>query len=183
MSHGGASAPLCCVLFSGPASEAVACVAPTETRAVQTFPMRRPETPTVLKGRGTTAQPANRFAKARTEAVDDGWEVPHWYDSDGEASSHPLTQVTDERARIIISRNGSPDIGFGQSINPYRGCEHGCVYCFARPTHAYLDLSPGLDFETRLYAKTNAAERLRVELSKPSYRASPIALGDRKSVV
>ena len=139
--------------------------------------MRRPETPAVLKGRGTTAQPANRFASARTEATDDGWDVQHWYDADGEASPHPQTQITDERARSIISRNDSPDIGFSQSINPYRGCEHGCVYCFARPTHAYLDLSPGLDFETKLYAKTNAAERLRVELSKPRYHCSPIALG------
>ncbi len=156
--------------------------------------MRRPEIPTVLKGRGTTAQPANRFAKERTEAVDDGWDVPHWFDTDGETPPHltsmyglvsrearrqerPQTTVTEERSRSIISRNDSPDIGFGQSINPFRGCEHGCVYCFARPSHAYLDLSPGLDFETRLYAKTNAAEQLRVELAKPRYRVSPIALG------
>jgi len=133
--------------------------------------------PSVLKGRGTTAQPANRFAKERAEAVDDGWDVPHCYDADGEAPPHPAPQVTDERARSIISHNESPDVGFNQSINPYRGCEHGCVYCFARPTHAYLDLSPGLDFETKLYAKTNATERLRAELAKPRYRASPIALG------
>ena len=106
------------------------------------FPMRRPETPTALKGRGTTAQPANRFAKARAEAVDDGWDVPHYYDADGEQLpsmdgpmsreagcrerlTHIPTTVTDERARSIISRNDSPDIGFSQSINPYRGCEHG----------------------------------------------------------
>jgi DNA repair photolyase len=139
--------------------------------------MRRPETPTVLKGRGTTAQPANRFASARTEATDDGWEVPHDYDADGEASAQIATVISEERARSIISRNDSPDVGFGQSINPFRGCEHGCVYCFARPSHAYLDLSPGLDFETKLYAKTNAAERLRAELAKPRYRAVPIALG------
>ena len=85
--------------------------------------------------------------------------------------------MREERARSIISRNDSPDIGFSQSVNPYRGCEHGCVYCFARPSHAYLDLSPGLDFETKLFAKTNAAERLRAELAKPGYRCSPIALG------
>ncbi|HTA63961.1 MAG TPA: radical SAM protein, partial [Xanthomonadaceae bacterium] len=139
--------------------------------------MRRPETPTVMKGRGTTAQPANRYAKAVIEAVDDGWEVPHWFDAEGEAPAHPQTTVTEERARSIISHNDSPDIGFEQSINPFRGCEHGCVYCFARPTHAYLDLSPGLDFETKLYAKTNAAERLRAELAKPRHRVSPIALG------
>ena len=84
------------------------------------------------------------------------------------------THVTEERARSIVSRNSSPDVGFSQSINPYRGCEHGCVYCFARPSHAYLDLSPGLDFETKLYAKTNAAERLRHELAKPGYVPEPI---------
>jgi DNA repair photolyase len=139
--------------------------------------MRRPETPAVLKGRGTTAQPANRFASAHTQATDDGWDIPHYYDADGEPSTRPQTTVTHERARSIISRNDSPDVGFGQSINPFRGCEHGCVYCFARPSHAYLDLSPGLDFETKLYAKTNAAEQLRVELAKPRYQASPIALG------
>src|SRR3546814_4848467 len=83
---------------------------------------------------------------------------------------HPDTRVTEERARSIVSRNQSPDVGFSQSVNPYRGCEHGCVYCFARPSHAYLDLSPGLDFETRLYAKTNAAEQLRIELARPGYR-------------
>jgi DNA repair photolyase len=154
--------------------------------------MRRPETPKTLKGRGTTAQPANRFAKEHTEAVDDGWETasadggapwgnqagrPTWFDAEGEAAPHPQTTVTEERARSIVSHNDSPDVGFDSSINPYRGCEHGCIYCFARPTHAYLDLSPGLDFETKLYAKTNAAERLRVELAKPKYRVSPIALG------
>ncbi|HEY2344839.1 MAG TPA: PA0069 family radical SAM protein [Xanthomonadaceae bacterium] len=154
--------------------------------------MRRPETPTAIKGRGTTAQPANRYAKAVVEAVDDGWGSPSadggapwgdqpgrptWFDEDGQAPAHPETHVTEERARSIISRNDSPDVGFEQSINPYRGCEHGCVYCFARPTHAYLDLSPGLDFETKLYAKTNAAELLRVELAKPGHRVLPIALG------
>jgi DNA repair photolyase len=139
--------------------------------------MRRIETPAVLRGRGTTAQPANRFAKERAEAVDDGWDIPHYYDADGEATVQIATTVTDERARSIISRNESPDVGFSQSINPVRGCEHSCVYCFARPSHAYLDLSPGLDFETKLYAKTNAAERLRLEFAKPRYRASPIALG------
>lgn len=93
------------------------------------------------------------------------------------ATSPLATRVTEERARSIISRNTSPDIAFGQSVNPYRGCEHGCVYCFARPSHAYLDLSPGLDFETRLFAKTNADECLRVELAKKGYRCAPIALG------
>jgi DNA repair photolyase len=148
-------------------------VARAETLASQTTSMRRPETPLTLKGRGTTAQPANRFFSTRAEAADDGWDG----DAEGGAFARPATHVTDERARSIISHNDSPDVGFSQSINPYRGCEHGCIYCFARPSHAYLDLSPGLDFETRLYAKTNAVERLRAELARPSYRCSPIALG------
>lgn len=87
------------------------------------------------------------------------------------------TRVDEERARSIIGRNASPDIPFSQSANPYRGCEHGCVYCFARPSHAYLDLSPGLDFETRLFAKTNAPDLLRAELARRGYRPSPISLG------
>ena len=77
----------------------------------------------------------------------------------------------------MISHNSSPDVGFSASVNPYRGCEHGCVYCFARPSHSYLSLSPGLDFETRLFAKTNAPERLRAEISKSNYKCTPIALG------
>ena len=138
--------------------------------------MRRPEIPLTLKGRGTSAQPDNRFFSTRIVAADDGWELSA-DDPDGEQAARPSTHVTQEHARSIISHNQSPDVGHSQSINPYRGCEHGCVYCFARPTHAYLDLSPGLDFETKLYAKTNAAERLRVELARPKYRCAPIALG------
>ncbi|HXI37666.1 MAG TPA: PA0069 family radical SAM protein, partial [Burkholderiales bacterium] len=112
-----------------------------------------------------------RFETALREAFDDGW-TPE------EKEERPIqTQVTEERARSILSRNESPDVGFSQSINPYRGCEHGCIYCYARPSHAYLELSPGLDFETRLYAKTNAAEALREALAKPGYAPSPIALG------
>ncbi|HEX8445607.1 MAG TPA: PA0069 family radical SAM protein [Sphingomonas sp.] len=87
------------------------------------------------------------------------------------------TTVTTEAARTIITRNQSPDIGFDRSINPYRGCEHGCIYCFARPSHAFLDLSPGLDFESRLFAKPNAADLLRAELRKPGYAVRPIAFG------
>ena len=87
------------------------------------------------------------------------------------------TEVSNEHARRILSRNQSPDVPFDRAINPYRGCEHGCIYCFARPTHAYLGLSPGLDFETRLRAKVNAAERLRAELSAPGYRCAPINIG------
>lgn len=89
----------------------------------------------------------------------------------------PRTTVTVERARTILTRNTSPDVPFDRSINPYRGCEHGCVYCFARPTHAYHDLSPGLDFETRLFVKPDAAALLRAELAKPGYRPAPIAMG------
>jgi DNA repair photolyase len=124
-----------------------------------------------IKGRGAIGNADGRFARRVVEAVDDGWS------QDDEPAPHPLTAVTEESARSIISRNDSPDIPFSQSINPYRGCEHGCFYCFARPTHSYLELSPGLDFETKLFAKTNAAERLRAELAKPGYVCSPIALG------
>jgi len=116
-----------------------------------------------------------RFESVAREAFDDGW-TPDEPVSD-EMRRSLKTSVTIERARSIISRNDSPDIGFSQSINPYRGCEHGCPYCYARPSHAYLELSPGLDFETKLFAKTNAPELLREELAKPGYKASPIALG------
>jgi DNA repair photolyase len=112
-----------------------------------------------------------RFETALREAFDDGWTPEE------REASELKTTVTIERARSIVSHNDSPDIGFSQSINPYRGCEHGCIYCYARPSHAYLELSPGLDFETRLFAKTNAVELLREALAKPGYRPSPIALG------
>src|SRR6187431_3276017 len=133
--------------------------------------MTSPTRPTVRTGRGAVSNPEGRFESTRAEAIDDGWgsldeELP------------PLaTIVQPEPARSIISRNDSPDISFDQSINPYRGCEHGCVYCYARPSHAYLNLSPGLDFETKLYAKPDAAALLRVELAKPGYRCEPINLG------
>jgi DNA repair photolyase len=124
---------------------------------------------TYLRGARSFLQ--GRFESALREPFDDGWTAE-------EKDERPLeTTVTEERARSIISRNDSPDIGFEQSINPYRGCEHGCIYCYARPSHAYLELSPGLDFETKLFAKTNAAELLREELSRPGYKPSPIALG------
>lgn len=130
----------------------------------------------VIKGRGAASYVSGRFEKTTAHGEDDGWGSLHASD-DTDAPPALATTVTEERARSIVSRNDSPDIGFSQSVNPYRGCEHGCVYCFARPSHAYLDLSPGLDFETRLYAKTNAAERLRHALAKPGYVPSPIALG------
>src|SRR5258706_16463232 len=121
--------------------------------------------------RGARSFVQGRFESSLREPFDDGW-TPE------EKDERPLqTQVTIERARSIISRNDSPDIGFTQSINPYRGCEHGCIYCYARPSHAYLELSPGLDFETKLFAKTNAPELLRAELSAKGYKPSAIALG------
>lgn len=131
-----------------------------------------------IKGRGTATQVVHRFAKLAREAVDDGWP-----DADADASESnapsgpPQTTVVAEQARSILSSNHSPDIPFTWSINPYRGCEHGCIYCYARPTHSYLNLSPGLDFETRLMAKVNAAALLRQELQKPSHVCSPINIG------
>ena len=133
---------------------------------------RRALAPT--KGRGAASKVAGRFEKRELRGEDDGWGSVYEALDDAPALR---TQVTEERARSIISRNRSPDIAFSQSVNPYRGCEHGCVYCFARPSHAYLDLSPGLDFETKLFAKTNAAALLRAELGKPGYVPAPIALG------
>ena len=127
-----------------------------------------------IKGRGAASYVDGRYAVTVARGEDDGWGSVY---EDLSESPGPRTQVTEERARSVISRNQSPDVGHSQSVNPYRGCEHGCVYCFARPSHAYLDLSPGLDFETKLYAKTNAAERLRDELSRPGYRCVPLALG------
>jgi len=172
-------------------------VAPEATRAGPPRPVR---------GRGATFNPENRFRRESCEGVDDGWAAPASVPIDPVPSAAgddvtgqefragtgvaefgggpdddalpPLkTTVSIQQARTIISRNASPDVPFTQSINPYQGCEHGCVYCYARPSHAYLDLSPGLDFETKLFAKPNAAELLRAELAKPGYVCDPIALG------
>lgn len=128
----------------------------------------------LIKGRGSTGYLPGRFEVTVSQTVDDGW---HGGEEEEFAAVLPRTQVREEIARSIITRNKSPDIFFSQSVNPYRGCEHGCSYCFARPSHAYLGLSPGLDFETRIFAKTNAPELLRRELAKPGYQVSPIALG------
>ncbi|APV51670.1 radical SAM protein [Betaproteobacteria bacterium GR16-43] len=125
-----------------------------------------------VKGRGAPSNPEGRFEKWNRDAVDDGW-LP----DPEEESSRPKTVIAIERAKSVISRHDSPDLGFSQSINPYRGCSHGCIFCFARPSHAYLGLSPGLDFETRLSAKTNAAEILREEISKPGYKCEPLTIG------
>src|SRR6187401_1786585 len=126
---------------------------------------------TPAKGRGATINPEGRFETRTQEPFDDAWF------SDPVEERKLDTHVTEERAKSVISRNESPDVPFSQSINPYRGCEHGCVYCYARPSHAYLGLSPGLDFETRLFAKVNAAEVLRAELAQPGYRCEVISLG------
>ena len=124
------------------------------------------------KGRGAGVNPEGRFEQVGREGYDDGW------DSAAQDEERALkTVVTDERAKSIIARNDSPDIPFTQSINPYQGCEHGCIYCYARPSHAYRNLSPGIDFETKIFAKINAPELLRKELSKPGYKCELIALG------
>ncbi len=125
-----------------------------------------------LKGRGTATQLAHRF-DARQRVCD---AEPALDELDDEAPGLD-TEVTPEQARSILSHNDSPDIPFTWSLNPYRGCEHGCIYCYARPTHSYLNLSPGLDFETRLTAKVNAAELLARELQRPSHTCSPINIG------
>jgi DNA repair photolyase len=130
--------------------------------------------PQARKGRGAVSNLQGRYELQAREAFDDGWP------DDGDAPDAApgwRTQVIDEQAKTILTRNASPDIPFNVSLNPYRGCEHGCIYCFARPTHSYLGLSPGLDFESKIFAKVNAPELLRRELAKPSYVPESIALG------
>jgi DNA repair photolyase len=124
----------------------------------------------VFKGRGASSNPVGRFETNAVEKINDGW-----YEE--EAPTHLDETVLPDDARTVISTNDSPDVGFDLSINPYRGCSHACVYCFARPSHSYLGLSPGLDFETKLFYKKDAARLLEVELSKPRYVCKPIALG------
>ena len=132
---------------------------------------------TAIKGRGALSRPPGRFERTVGEAVDDGWTADSIGEQDDDALPRLVTTLSPERAKSIITRNDSPDIPFDQSINPYRGCEHGCIYCYARPSHAYVDLSPGLDFETRLFYKVDAAKLLRAELAKPGYVCKPIMLG------
>lgn len=127
-----------------------------------------------FKGRGSNLNPKARFDRLEVAPFDDGWES---LAAAREENGRPKTEVSPDRSRSVIARNQSPDIPFDQSINAYRGCEHGCIYCYARPSHAFLGLSPGLDFETKLWAKYDAAELLTKELAKPGYRCSPIALG------
>lgn len=129
------------------------------------------QTTNAQPGRGAATNTEPRFTRVGRHAIDDGWP------REIEDLPPVRTTVTAETAKSIISRNESPDVPFEQSINPYRGCEHGCVYCFARPSHSYLDLSPGLDFETKLFFKDNALELLEAELRKPNYVCKPIVLG------
>ena len=125
--------------------------------------MDEPLAPKAQKGRGAVSNASGRFETERRELTDDGW-------GSADELPQPLeTSFTRDTARAVITKNDSPDIPFELSINPYRGCEHGCVYCYARPTHCYLGHSAGLDFETKLYAKVNAAELLERELARPRY--------------
>ena len=124
---------------------------------------------TTIKGRGAVSNTTGRYESIVKVAVDDGWRTS--------IDERVVTQWRDDATRTVITRNQSPDIHFNRSLNPYRGCEHGCVYCFARPTHTWLGHSAGLDFETRLYAKRRAPELLKQELAKPNYQCEPIAVG------
>jgi DNA repair photolyase len=126
--------------------------------------------PVTARGRASRSNASGRFEALTRDSVDDGW-------GEDPLPDRVETLLTAEKARVIISRNDSPDIGFDRSINPYRGCEHGCIYCFARPTHAYLGLSPGLDFETKLFFKPEAAQLLEKELGKRGYQPARIQLG------
>ncbi|WP_228975679.1 PA0069 family radical SAM protein [Paraburkholderia gardini] len=142
------------------------------TRSDDEYPIAPPAP---LKGRGAVTNLQGRYEINQREAFDDGWVLSPADEENGTPALR--TQVFEEKAKSILTRNASPDIPFSVSLNPYRGCEHGCIYCFARPTHSYLGLSPGLDFESRIYARINAAALLGHELSKKSYVPEPIALG------
>ena len=140
------------------------------------FPPKMPKTSLAMpmKGRGAVSNMQGRFEVDTRERFDDGWTVPGAAEP---AGTPPRTVVSDECAKSILTRNNSTDIPFGVSLNPDRGCEHGCIYCFARPSHSYLGLSPGLDFESRIFAKVNAADLLRQELARPGYVPENIAIG------
>lgn len=132
--------------------------------------------PPTLKGRGTVWAIASRFESTAREAFDDGWGAEDVQQAHS-IELPPVTEIIEQQVRSIVTPNESPDIPFDLSVNPYRGCEHGCIYCFARPTHSYLDLSPGLDFETRIVAKRNAADCLRRTLARPGYRPALLNIG------
>jgi DNA repair photolyase len=157
-------------LFHGPVVRPTFVIvlfhAPCQSAAMDTL-----ERPLDRKGRGAGSNEVGRYEPHQRVAIDDGWGV-------ADEELPPLqTVLTRDSTRTIIARNESPDLGFDRSINPYRGCEHGCIYCFARPTHAYLGLSPGLDFETRLFYKPDAPALLAQELSRKGYSCKPIAIG------
>jgi len=135
------------------------------------FDQIKGKTSKILKGRGATISPDSRYASTTSEVFDDGWDTIE------EPAPSIATVVLEEKCKTIISTNQSPDIPFRYSINPYRGCEHGCIYCYARPTHAYWDLSPGLDFETKIISKPEAAALLRKAFTKPNYRCESICIG------
>src|SRR5688572_26399328 len=127
--------------------------------------------PDRFRDRGSLSNPTSRFEQHARDAFDDGW---------GPSDDEPpklATEVRYEKTLRIINENDSPDIPFSKSINPYKGCEHGCIYCYARPTHAYLGMSPGLDFESRIVAKPEAPQRLREALGKKGYRCETIVVG------
>jgi DNA repair photolyase len=127
--------------------------------------------PKHLRGRGAVSNASGRYEKESRVLIDDGWN------GEEEEETSLKTEILRDSSRTIITRNNSPDISFSQSINPYKGCEHGCIYCFARPTHAYLGFSPGADFESKIFTKPNAAELLRKELSSPKYVPQVLAIG------
>jgi DNA repair photolyase len=143
----------------------------TDVEHIEGQVMLPPRPLVARKGRGAVSNIQGRYEVDAREPFDDGWEA------DDEDAVPFKTVVTDEHAKTILTRNASPDVPFNVSLNPYRGCEHGCIYCFARPTHSYLGLSPGLDFESRLFARVNAAELLRRELARPGYVPEHIAIG------
>jgi DNA repair photolyase len=130
-----------------------------------------PQAPSTSRGRGAVSNASGRYERLSEEAFDDGWT------GEDEAPRQMATSLQVERARTILTRNDSPDIGFDRSINPYRGCEHGCIYCYARPAHAYMGLSPGLDFESKLFFKPDAAKLLERELSRSSYKVARVHIG------
>ena len=126
--------------------------------------------PAARRGRGASSTLTGRYESRPREATHDGWDIP-------EEVRQIRTDLREETARSLITYNKSPDLPFDRSINPYRGCEHGCIYCYARPNHAYVDLSPGQDFESEIFCKENAAEVLRESLRKPGYQCLPVVLG------
>ncbi len=139
-------------------------------------PIAKPQRVTTpVKGRGTSWSIEHRFVSQRVDVFDDGWGTLEQHAREEVVA--PETTIIEERVKSILTSNSSPDLSFDLTINPYRGCEHGCVYCFARPTHSYLNMSPGLDFETRIVAKVNAAERLREAFASRAYEPCQLTLG------